>query len=315
MAKVQASTIVKRADQEVGYHEKKSNKDLDSKTANSGSNNFTKYARDVWNLARNILNGNKQGVEWCAVFCIWLFVICFGASVAQAVLYLPNKSCAAGADYFMKYFKAKNKFYKTPKVGDMIFFSSGTKAKHVGLVVEVTSTQVKTIEGNSSNMVRRKSYKLSDKTILGYGRPNYDAEPEPTPTPTPTSDFKVGDKVKLVEGATWYNGGKIPAWVFKEVLYVRRINDNGSIAVSIYSTGAITGTVDPKYLVHYEEPFKAKVINVKSYLNVRSGPGTNYPSIGRVYDGNILTISKEDSRWWYSPDVNGWMSMDYLKKV
>jgi hypothetical protein len=151
--------------------------------------------------------------------------------------------------------------------------------------------------------------------VKNGGYNGYSKTPAPTPTPTPTSDFKVGDKVKLVEGATWYNGGKIPAWVFKEVLYVRRINDNGSIAVSIYSTGAITGTIDPKYLVHYEEPFKAKVINVKSYLNVRSGPGTNYPSKGRVYNGTALTISKEDGRWWYSPDVNGWMSMDYLKKV
>lgn len=198
----------------------------------------------------------------------------------------------------------------------MIFFSSGSKAQHVGLVVEVTSSQVKTIEGNSSNQVRSRTYNLSDKSILGYGRPNYDAEPTPTPTPTPTpsSDFKVGDKVMLKEGAVWYNGGSIPSWVFKSVLYVRRINTNGSIAVSIYSSGAITGTIDPKYLVPYTDTYTAKVINVNSYLNIRSGPGTNYSSVGKLLNGNTITIDQEDGRWAHIPD-RGWVSMDYIKKV
>ena len=43
-----AEKLIQVAEQEVGYLEKKSNKDLDHKTANAGSNNFTKYARDLY---------------------------------------------------------------------------------------------------------------------------------------------------------------------------------------------------------------------------------------------------------------------------
>ena len=38
------SKVIKTALNEVGYAEKASNKDLDSKTANAGSGNYTKYA-------------------------------------------------------------------------------------------------------------------------------------------------------------------------------------------------------------------------------------------------------------------------------
>jgi hypothetical protein len=41
--------IIAIAEAEVGYLEKKSNANLDSKTANSGSNNYTKYSRDLSN--------------------------------------------------------------------------------------------------------------------------------------------------------------------------------------------------------------------------------------------------------------------------
>lgn len=42
MSKNYASTVVKQAREEIGYLEKKTNSQLDSKTANAGSNNFTK---------------------------------------------------------------------------------------------------------------------------------------------------------------------------------------------------------------------------------------------------------------------------------
>ena len=45
---------------ELGYHEKASNANLDDKTANSGSGNWTKYARDLDRLG-NFYNGAKNG--------------------------------------------------------------------------------------------------------------------------------------------------------------------------------------------------------------------------------------------------------------
>lgn len=43
---------------EVGYLEKKTNSQLDDKTANAGYNNYTKYARDLYNAG--YYNGNKR---------------------------------------------------------------------------------------------------------------------------------------------------------------------------------------------------------------------------------------------------------------
>lgn len=60
--------------------------------------------------------------------------------------------------------------------------------------------------------------------------------------------FKLGDKVKLVAGATYYNGKKIPSWVFKKTLYVRKISGE-KITISYLKTGAVTGTVDKDDLV------------------------------------------------------------------
>ena len=57
--------IVAIALAELGYHEKASNTALDDKAANSGGNNWTKYARDL--AAAGYYNGNKNGYAWCDV--------------------------------------------------------------------------------------------------------------------------------------------------------------------------------------------------------------------------------------------------------
>ena len=44
---------------EVGYLEKKSNNQLDNKTANAGYNNYTKYARDL-DAIPDFYNGKKN---------------------------------------------------------------------------------------------------------------------------------------------------------------------------------------------------------------------------------------------------------------
>lgn len=46
MSKCYASAVLAIAAAEIGYHEKKSNSQLDNPTANAGSANYTKYARD-----------------------------------------------------------------------------------------------------------------------------------------------------------------------------------------------------------------------------------------------------------------------------
>lgn len=186
--------VIKKMESELGYHEKKSPKDLDSKTANAGSGNYTKYARDLWQGTKtDIVNGNKQGTMWCAVFIITIFwYILKDSSAVRKVLRIPKKNSeAAGVKYLAKYFKDAKAFFKTPKVGDLVFFRG---FDHVGFVIGVTSSKITTIEGNSKNEVREKTYALNDPDIDGYGRPNYAAvepSPEPTPTPSPEPKKKV----------------------------------------------------------------------------------------------------------------------------
>lgn len=59
----EASKLIAVAKNEVGYLEKASNSQLDSKTANAGKNNFTKYARDIW--------PTLQAQPWCDIFVSW----------------------------------------------------------------------------------------------------------------------------------------------------------------------------------------------------------------------------------------------------
>lgn len=175
--------LIKLAKYEEGYLEKKSNKDLDDKYKNAGSNNYTKYARDLDKI-KGFYNGKKNGYAWCDVFVDWLFVQTFGVTRAKELL--NHGTLGAGCKYSANYYKKKNQYHTKPKVGDQIFFtnSKGSIA-HTGIVIDVDNTYVYTIEGNTSSAsgvvanggsVRSKKYKLTYKNIDGYGRPNYSKE-------------------------------------------------------------------------------------------------------------------------------------------
>ena len=192
---------------EVGYLEKKSAEQLDSQTANAGSANYTKYARDLDALG-DFYNGHKQGYAWCDVFVDWLMVKCFGEAAALKLLCAKPKSSGAGCTYSLNYYIAAGQYYKRadkPEVGDQIFFGSVGNSNHTGLVYKVDDTTVYTVEGNTSGAdgvvpnggaVCKKSYPLGSSAIAGYGRPKYndgftggeiptEDKPEPTPEPEP----------------------------------------------------------------------------------------------------------------------------------
>jgi len=162
---------------EVGYLEKKSNSQLDNKTANAGDKNYTKYARDLHALG-DFYNGNKNGFAWCDVFVDWCFVTAFGKERALELLCQPLKSYGAGVGYSCDYYKNKGQFYTKPEKGDQIFFKNSKGVRtHTGLVYDVDATYVYTVEGNTSATngegVAKKKYKLTSTTIYGYGRPKY----------------------------------------------------------------------------------------------------------------------------------------------
>ena len=135
-----AKTVIDLAEQEVGYLEKASNANLDDKTANAGSGNYTKYARDLYNAG--YYNGNKNGYAWCDVFVDWLFYKAFGKEVGQKIQ-CQTGDLGAGCKFSAQYYKKQGRLFKTPKAGDQIFFAnSGEDPYHTGLVTNVVSNKV-----------------------------------------------------------------------------------------------------------------------------------------------------------------------------
>lgn len=193
--------VIKVAQAEVGYLEKKSNNSLYSKTANAGSGNFTKYAKDLYGAG--YYNGNKNGFYWCDVFVDWCFYTAYGKKIGQT-LQCQTGDLGAGCKFSAQYYKNKGRFYtKNPQAGDQIFFGPVDDPYHTGLVVKVTSSRVYTIEGNTSggsNVVANgggvfeKSYPLNSGSIAGYGRPDYGDKAtvaKPATTTTKTTKLTV----------------------------------------------------------------------------------------------------------------------------
>lgn len=162
--------VINIALEEVGYLEKKSNSQLNSKTANAGSANYTKYGKNM----------GCNGQPWCDAFIDDCFVNAYGREKAKELLggfsnYTPTSA---------QYFKNMKKWYTSnPKIGDQIFFKNNVRIYHTGLVYKIDSSKVYTIEGNTSGAngviangggVCKKSYPLNYSKIAGYGRPAYD---------------------------------------------------------------------------------------------------------------------------------------------
>lgn len=192
--------VIKIAKAEVGYLEKKSNKDLDSKTANAGKANYTKYGKWI----------GMNGDYWCASFVCWCFYKAYGNDLGKKLL---CGAYSAACEVIRKNFinkKQYHTFITGAKPGDVIFFkgSRHSGANHIGLIYKVGDGKVYTIEGNTSGAsgaidngggVAKKSYKTSDIHVLGYGRPAYDAILGKS-----TVTENATDKTTTVKGTSYY---------------------------------------------------------------------------------------------------------------
>ncbi len=196
--------LIAVAEAEIGYLEKRSNSQLDDKTANAGSSNYTKYNRDMKAWA------NSAGLhdQWCQNFVDWVFVTAFGLETARLLIHKFTNYTPTGSGAFKKKGQYTARGKGTPKRGDVVYFYSKAKGRigHVGLVTKVSASTVYTIEGNTDGssalvtnggMVRRKSYSLKSTYIDGYGRPDYSAvkdEGAPAPATVPAPPV-LGERV------------------------------------------------------------------------------------------------------------------------
>ena len=129
------NAVINIAKGEIGYLEKRSNSQLDDKTANAGSNNYTKYWRDVYPA--------YQAQAWCAAFVSWCFMKAFGQPAAQKLLkHWPYVYCPTLGNLFTK--------YANPEVGDIVIFWRNGEFAHTGIVTKVSGDYFETVEGNTS---------------------------------------------------------------------------------------------------------------------------------------------------------------------
>ena len=113
--------------------------------------------------------GSRQ--PWCACFVSWCANQC---GYIKAGVIPKFALVTDGISWFKKKGEWRSRKYK-PRPGDIIFFDwygDGSR-DHVGIVESCDGRYVHTIEGNSSNLCRRKTYPVGWYEIYGYGVPKY----------------------------------------------------------------------------------------------------------------------------------------------
>jgi hypothetical protein len=116
--------------------------------------------------------GFDKRVSWCATFVSWCANQC---GYIEAGVIPKFAACQAqGIPWFKKRGLRQEPGY-TPIPGDIIFFDwqQDGHSDHVGIVEYVEGRVVHTVEGNTSDTVARRSYRLDSNSICGYGCPLY----------------------------------------------------------------------------------------------------------------------------------------------
>ena len=104
-------------------------------------------------------------------------------------------------------------------------------------------------------------------------------------------------QVKEQDGVLYING-EVPSGSVKDKLWNEydKIDPNfttGDLVLDVNVSGAVEGG-------------KLKVITERSNLNIRKGPGTDQPIVGKAAHNEIVTlISKTSDQWWLIRSVDG----------
>lgn len=199
-----AERLIATARAEVGYREKASNANLDDPTANAGTGNWNKYAAALDKT--DVMNGPKNGYDWCAIFVVWCFYKTFGLELFRKITGIPARSAAAGVGYLRGYFEQIGGLVTNPQPGDVIFFltANGYGWQHTGIVEKVENGYVYTIEGNAGTPqgVNTFAYPLGYNRIGGYGRAKWASVPAEKPVETSTAP-EASKPTATAEASSW----------------------------------------------------------------------------------------------------------------
>jgi cell wall-associated NlpC family hydrolase len=113
--------------------------------------------------------GFNSRVEWCACFVSW----CYGQMGLSEPRFAACQS--QGIPWFTSHGQWGARGYENIAPGDAIFFDWDLdgSADHVGLVIGRDEGRVYTVEGNSGDACKIKSYPLDYACIKGYGLMNW----------------------------------------------------------------------------------------------------------------------------------------------
>ena len=113
--------------------------------------------------------GFNSRVEWCACFVSW----CYGQMGLSEPRFAACQS--QGIPWFQSHGQWGGRDYANIAPGDAIFFDWDLdgSADHVGIVVGTDGSRVYTVEGNSGDACKIKSYSLTHECITGYGLMNW----------------------------------------------------------------------------------------------------------------------------------------------
>lgn len=166
-----------------------------------GANNYNKYSQWFNDNYSGFYGWNVQEQPWCDIFADYCYLYTFGYEIGRSMTYQRNGGsalCRTSASY---YSKNNSLFTKNPQAGDQVFFpdSSGIY-NHTGIVVKVDSNYFYTVEGNSSDKVSERRYRLNGN--YGFGRPNWslvsDSTSKPVTPPNVTEPEKETEPLTFV---------------------------------------------------------------------------------------------------------------------
>lgn len=328
----------KLLDNQVGYLEKRSNANLDSKTANAGYGNYTKYSRDVNNMG---LMG-CQGQPWCATYQFWNCAKIFGKAKALEIMGNGFYNC----NIVKAHSRSKGTWHSTPKLGALVIFRNGA---HIGRVIRISGNTIYTNEGNTSSgglnhveanggCVAEKSYTIGNSQIDGYVWIDYgetsDKPEKPwkaTGTATSTVDNLFvraepnGEVIgELMKGDRFEIDGKTSGmWTHVKV---------ANIGVGWVATKYIRKDGDasnkPTEIVGKQDKTQRLFVGrvTASKLNVRTWAGTEFPTIKsypQLSKGNLVDVmnytqkANDGSEWYYiriNGKYHGFVSAKYIQK-
>ena len=113
--------------------------------------------------------GFNSRVEWCACFVSW----CYGQMGLSEPRFAACQS--QGIPWFQSHGQWGARGYDNLAPGDAIFFDWDLdgRADHVGIVIGTDGSRVYTVEGNSGDACKIRSYDVNYECIRGYGLMNW----------------------------------------------------------------------------------------------------------------------------------------------